>query len=355
MAELVERAVRAALPERSVATVESQQTRPGNETASVTFEDAEPVYVKTATDTTTRLEREVAATAYAAAHCPVGVPTVVAADPTGDVPYLVTEPLPGTVLNDPWTDWVEEGGEVDARTAGGPVRGIDGGNGADSVAANANPVADAAGPELVWEAGYTLAGVHEARFDRAGVITGGDAAGLDLTESFWTETLCSTVEWRAADWFADRFADLPERLVGAIREIDPKLGATSPALLHGDLSRINVHLAPNGLLDWERALVGDPAFDLVDAEGHLIDQVDVAEADRPTLTDALHAGYRARAGSLPATLEEYRPLYWTLAHLLVPQTFEEWAPTVDRPTDELAADVREEFDSRLAAARDALL
>lgn len=324
MTEALERAVAEAVPKRTVATIGSQNTRHGNETAYVTFADADPIYVKTATDTKVRLEREVAATRYAAAHCPVRVPPVVDADPTGDVPYLVTEPLPGTVLNDPWTDWVDD------------------------------TVADATGPELLWKAGYTLAGVHEARFDRVGVITGGDADGLDLAAPSWAGTLRATVEWQAADWFADRFADLPERLIETIDEIDPALDNTSPALLHGDLSRINVHLDPNGLLDWERALVGDPAFDLVDAEGHLIDQVDVDEADRPALTEAFHAGYRERAGALPATDADYRPLYLVLSQLLVPQTFEEWAPTVDRPTDELAADVREEFDSRLVAAREAL-
>ncbi|MFB6235904.1 MAG: phosphotransferase family protein [Halopenitus sp.] len=342
MTERLEQAVAEAVPARSVETIASQNTRHGNETAYVTFADADPVYVKTATDTTVRLEREVAATQYAAAHCPVRVPPVVDADPTGEVPYLVTEPLPGTVLNDPWTDWVDE------ETAAGPVDSVDSPN---SVA---DSITDDTGPELMWVTGFTLAGVHDARFDRVGVITGGDADGLELTGTSWTETLRATVEWRASDWFADRFTDIPERLVETIDEIDPDLDDTSPALLHGDLSRINVHLDPNGLLDWERALVGDPAFDLVDAESHLIDQVDVDEGDRPVLSRALHAGYRERAGSLPATLDDYRSLYWALSHLLVPQTFEEWAPTVDRPTDELASDVREEFDSRLAAAREAL-
>lgn len=313
--DALERAVRAAFPDRSVEAMEPQTTRPGNETALVRFPDGETCYLKTATDTTTRLVRETATTRYAAANCPVGVPTVLAADPTGDPPYLVTGPLPGTPLNDPWTDGTDR-------------------------------------EPLVRAAGYALAGVHEARFDRPGVVTGGDADGLDLAEPTWTETLCATVEWRVTDWFADRFSDLPGRLVEAIREVDPTLDA-KPALLHGDCSRINVHLDPQGFLDWERALVGDPAFDLVDATGHLLDQPDVEEGERDALTDALHEGYRDRAGELPAGIDEYRPLYWAIAHLLVPQTFEEWAPEVDVPDDELAADVREEFGRRIDRAIEA--
>lgn len=313
----VERAVHAAFPDRTIEAVDSQNTRPGNETAFVTFADTAPVYVKTATDTTTRLVRETAAIRYAEAHCPVGTPTVVAADPTGDPPCLVTEPLPGTVLNDPWTD------------------------GADR-------------ERLLRRAGYAIAGVHEARFERPGVITGGDADGLDLTERTWRETLCATVERRASNWFADRFADVPDRLVETIRDCNPTLEGTTPTLLHGDPSRINLHLDPNGLLDWERALVGDPAFGLIEATFHLVEQHDVEEADRPALTEALYDGYRERAGDLPAGLDRYRPLYRAVSHLLVPQTFEDWASRAEPPKDELAANVREEFDTRLSRAREAL-
>lgn len=314
MSETIERAVRSAFPGRTIEDVETKETRPGNETAYVTFADAAGVYVKTATDTSRRLVRETAATRYAAEHCGVAVPRVVAADPTGDVPYLATEPLPGTVFNEPWTD------------------------GADR-------------ERLLRRAGTAIAGIHEARFERPGVVSGGDGGGLDLREGTWTETLRATVERRAADWFAERFADLPERLVETIRAVDPVIGGT-PALLHGDQSRINYHLDPDGFLDWERALVGDPAFGLVEAAFHMAGQPDVDGAERPDLIAALHDGYRERAGGLPAGLDRNRPLYRAVSYLLVPQAFEDWSAGVDVPNDELAADVESEFDSRLEAARE---
>jgi len=312
----IERAARAAFPGRSIAEVDPRRTRPGNETGLVRFETGDPAYLKTATDTTTRLVRETAALRYADAHCPVGTPSVLAADPDGDPPYLVTAPLGGTPLNDPWTD------------------------GADR-------------EPLLRAAGEALARVHEATFERPGVIEGGDGTALTLAGDSWTETLCATVEWRASDWYPDRFADVPERLVDAIREVDPTPTDAQPALLHCDCSRINLHLDPPGLVDWERALVGDPAFDLVDATGHLVDQVDVEDDERPALTEALYEGYGDRAGGLPPGLDGRRPLYRAVAHLLVTQTFDKWAARVDVPDDELAADVREEFDERLAAAREA--
>lgn len=314
MTDTVERALEVAVPERTVETVDPQTVRPGNETAKVTFVDAPAVYLKTATDTKRRLRREVAATRYAGAHCAVNVPEVVAADAEADPPYLLTAPLPGTPLNDYWT------GEGDRE-------------------------------RLLRATGRGLAGVHEARLDRVGVVEGGGPDGLDLVGESWTEVLCATVEWRASDWLPDRFEDLPERLTETVRAVEPTFGGR-PALLHADVSRINLHVDPLGLLDWERALVGDPAFDLVDATEHHLGQPDVDDAERARLTDALHEGYRSVAGGLPAGLDRRRPLYRAVWHLLVLQAFEKWAPRVDRPTDELAGEVREEFHERIDRTRD---
>ena len=153
----------------------------------------------------------------------------------------------------------------------------------------------------------------------------------------WTETLCAAVDERGTGWFCDRFADLPGEVIETIRAVEPTLDGVTPRLVHADPSRINLHVEPLGLLDWERALVGDPAYGLVEAEFHHLDQPDVDDEDeRPALREALYAGYRDRRGELPSTLERYRPLYRAVAHLLVPQAFDDWAPDVDRPLAQLS-------------------
>lgn len=311
-------AVEAVFPDGTVEELAAQTTRPGNETARVVV-DGEPYYLKTATDATTRLVRETAATRYAGAHCDLGVPTVHAAAPDGDPPVLVTEPLGGTPLNDHWTG------------------------------AATDPTLDRAA--LLRRTGRALAGVHAATLDRPGVVTGGDADGLALEGGDWTETLCATVRFRATDWFAERFADLPDRLTEVLRAVEPTAPETT--LLHGDPSRINLHVEPLGLLDWERALGGDPAFDLVEAESHHLGQPDVDDEAEARLRAALHEGYRERRGALPAGYETHRPVYWAVARLLVPQTFEDWAPEAEEPTEELATWVRETYEETLTAAREA--
>jgi aminoglycoside phosphotransferase (APT) family kinase protein len=311
-------ALASAFPDATVTEVDEQTTRPGNRTARVAFAERDPAYLKVQTDGATRIRREIAATRHAAAHAGLRVPTVIGADARGEgaaPPYLATEPLPGTLFNEPWTD----DGDREA---------------------------------LLRRVGRAVGAVHEARFDAVGDLTGWDGARATVADTAWTETLCAVVEERGTGWFCDRFAALPGEVIETIRAVEPTLDGVTPRLVHADPSRINLHVEPLGLLDWERALVGDPAYGLVEAEFHHLDQPDVSDDERAALLEALHAGYRDRRGELPPTLERYGPLYRAIAHLLVPQAFDDWASDVDRPLDELEAEVREEANRRLAAAQE---
>lgn len=318
MTDALQTALRAAFPDRVVETVAEQDTRPGNATALVSFADGERAYLKTATDQSYRLVRECAATRYAAEHCSVCVPEVLAADAERDQPYLATAPLDGTAMTDVWRD-----DDVDREW-------------------------------LAREAGRALAGVHEADFDRPAQVVAGDADGLELDEGSWTDVLVRTVKERADDWWAERFADVPGRVVDVLEDARPLLDGAPGSLLHLDAARPNVHVHPPGLLDWERAVVGDPALDLVDSVANNFDQPDVPDDDFERLQDAQLAGYRERAGGLPDGLADRRPVYRLFTYLLVPQAFEDWSAGVDVPNDELESNVREELDDRIAAVRAAL-
>ncbi|MFB6194211.1 MAG: phosphotransferase family protein [Halobaculum sp.] len=302
----VDRAARAAFPDRAVTDTTLCSTRPGNATGLVTFADGESVYVKTARDAT-RLAREAAATR--AAPRPT-TPTVVASDATSDPPVLATRPARGVPFTDRWSD--------DRRGA-------------------------------VRAAGRALARLHETRFDTPGIVCA-DGTDLRIETAPWPETLAATLRARADDWLPDRFADCADRLPRLVRRTRPTVGDTAPRLCHDDVTRSNVRVDPPGLIDLERALVGDPALDLVCARTHLIEQPDVPPADRDRLVDALHAGYRAIAGDLPATLPRNRPLYRATSYLLVLQAFDSLRELVGRPAGELEREVREEFDRRCARA-----
>lgn len=314
----LQRAASAAFPERTVEDLAEQDTRPGNATARLQFADGGRAYLKTATDRTYRLRRETAAVRYASAHADLRVPEVLAAAPGADPPYLATAPLDGTLMTDVWHD------------------------------------GDVALADLGREAGRALAALHEATFDHPGRVVDGDETGLDLAGETWTDVLCATVEERADDWFADRFDEVPGRVTDVLREARPLLDRAPCALLHGDAARPNVHVDPRGLLDWERALVGDPALDLVDSVSNNFDQPDVPDEEFSALRDAQYEGYREVAGGFPDGLDARRPVYRLFTYLLVPQAFEDWSRGADAPNDELEADVREELDSRIAAARDAI-
>ncbi len=317
MQPAVESALTAAFPERAVerVTEPSGSAHPGNATVEVAFADGDGAFLKVAVDSRgERVAREAAATRYTAAHCDVRVPEVFVADPVHDPPYVAIAPLSGTTVADRWTD---------------------------ATAAERT--------DLLRAVGRALAGVHAARFDRPGRVQDGDATSLTLDPGSWTDVLCATVEERAEALFAERFADLPGRVTRILREHRNRLDGAPAALLHGDPRAENCLLgsAGSGLLDWETALVGDPALDLCRAESQHVENSGVGDDER--LRAALHDGYCEHSGSLPAGFDARRPLYRVVTHLARARTFDLWAPDADEPTDDLAAWVRDELDRRIDA------
>jgi aminoglycoside phosphotransferase (APT) family kinase protein len=116
-----------------------------------------------------------------------------------------------------------------------------------------------------------------------------------------------------------------------------------PCLVHGDFggSNLLVRSGPAGwqvaaVLDWEFAFSGSPFFDL----GNLLRP---PLGDRPGFAEAVHAGYMAAGGRLPAA---WRPMS-RLADLLA------WADFLNRPvaSDRLIRDARANIERTLAGAQ----
>jgi len=312
----------AAFPDRTVAetTVPEGADHPGNHTVRVRFADGETAYLKVAADgDARRVVRDAAAARYVRANTTLRAPRVLAVGGDADPPYVATAPLAG-----------------------------------ESLLARQRATDETGRVELVRTVGATLARLHEPDFETPGRIVGGGAGGLDLVETAWPAALRSALDERTAMHFADRFAALPDRADALLADAADALAGFDPALLHEDPNRGNVLLRegePPGLLDWETAVVGDPALSLTRGESH---HVDVADADadlRERLRAALYDGYRSVAGTLPASYDERRPIYRVVTFLLTAQTFDLWAPEAPESTADLAAWVQREFDARLRAAR----
>lgn len=76
------------------------------------------------------------------------------------------------------------------------------------------------------------------------------------------------------------------------------------------------------------------------------EQPPVREPSR--LRQAIRAGYRDEAGTLPDEHEERAPLYRVVTFLNPALTFDYWAPEADDPTTDLATWIQEEMDRRIA-------
>ena len=319
MDEQIETALRQAFPDRSVAEVGS--TGPSwndlNRTVELTFTDGETVYCKiSTTGDGERIARERALLAYVGANVDVPVPSVTAADPEFEVPYLATPAVEGESLIRRWAE-----AETSER------RG------------------------LVTELGHTFATLHAERFDSHGRIVGGDADGLEIEAGSWTDVLVGQIEQKRRIAPGKRFPDCFDRVIDAVEANREVLDGAPTALLHGDPAHPNGFLADGrvGLLDWEIAHVGDPARELHRMRRQLLGSqyFDVADELETVLFDA----YRETAGSLPDGFEERREIYEAVGYLGRAGFFSKWAPDDDRPDAEIAEAVATELERRLAAIR----
>ena len=315
MSGRLEAVLAVAFPDREVDRL--RETGPSwneaNETVRVEFVGGESCYLKTARDGEgARIASERAALEYVAENGEVPVPASVACDPYGAVPYLVTEPVAGRSL---LAAWSEAGSE-------------------ERVA-------------LSRSVGSTLAAVHTHRFESHGRLLGGSGGELDLRTGTWTDVLIETIGEARRLAPDDRFSHHFEAVIDAVEANRKPLDRAPAALLHGDPARPNCFLVGSevGLLDWELVHVGDPARDLYRVRDQQIDPLRSTGPDE--LVEALHEGYRERAGGLPAGFEKRRPVYEAVRFLGVSGYIDRVAEFEGEPVEELAGWADEEMSRRL--------
>lgn len=321
MDDRVAAALAAAFPGRSIDAVETAgiSWNEFHRTVRVDFGDDEGCYLKvSAAGDGTRIAREAAVLRHVGGRPPVPVATVLASDPDADPPYLATAPLAGRTLALAWDEAARDGEGRAERE------------------------------RLATALGSGLARLHERQFDRHGHVVGGGAEGLDLDAAPWTDVLVDTVADLRRFPDTDDFVDVFEDAIAAIEANRDLLASAPAALLHGDVAMPNCVLTDDGVgfVDWETSHVGDPVRDVCRAAFH--GRGTGPGEDAEWVVDAIHAGYRERAGSLPDGFEDRKPVYDAVHLLLFVTHFEKMAEHHGEPPDDLAAWVREEAERRLA-------
>jgi aminoglycoside phosphotransferase (APT) family kinase protein len=179
-------------------------------------------------------------------------------------------------------------------------------------------------------------------FDAPGTVEPAGPDGFDVaTGDPWPETVAAELADHVDALVGTRFETLAEdcwdRLVGRL----PTLDTGEPAaLLHGDVGDGNVLVdgeGVTGFLDWERAAVGHPEYDLCRAEVRCFWS---GWGRRDALSSMLYAGYRSRR-SIPDGFDGRRRAYLVTSYLLSLASFEDWGPRYADDLDELAGAVAE--------------
>lgn len=284
-----------------------------NHTVRVEFAYGDPVYLKLALDRDgQKIGRERGVVEYVGARCRIGVPDVLAHSRESDPPYLVTASMPGTNAADGWSDR-----QMDEQA------------------------------DLLRRIGFALAEVHSCAFDRHGQIAGGDIDELRLETGSWTEILIDRIEWFHDRGPAGQFDHLVREGKETLQDHRDLLDGTPSVLLHGDPALPNIFQDDEclGFIDWELAHVGDPARELNRAEKQTV-------MDGPDhLLEALHEGYKARAGSFPDGFHQRAPIYDMIWHLGGLAVFDRRVEASDQSTEEFAESFESTMDSHLERIR----
>lgn len=289
-----------------------------NGTVPVEFDDGERVFCKIAVDgDRTRLDRERAILEYVGAQSGVLVPSVLASDPDGPVPYLVTASISDESRPDGPSD-------PDSRSEATEFRVL----------------------------GRTLARVHSLRFDAHGDVVGGGSDHLDVDTGSWTDVFVGHVRGIPEFAHSDVYDRHVDDVVAALKANREKLDAAPAVLVHNDPNEGNCrcyHEDGVGLIDWETAHVGDPARDLFRV---LEQRFGYVRPEGPAhLIDALHEGYRDQAGKLPDGFAERTRVYELERVLAAAALIDIKAKSLDESRQSLVDWVETEMARRLEAVR----
>ncbi len=204
---------------------------------------------------------------------------------------------------------------------------------------------------VVRHAGELLGRLHAAcPRDAAGQVLPRD--GLPVQQQDWDDLLHGTVTAQL-DQLADlpdfRFADMLPALRGLVDDHVPGIAMDGPVLLHHDYRPANL-LTRDGtvtaVVDWERAMSGDPLYDLVKAEMNIVSLL--PDGEREERWDAFMQGYRDEH---QIAWDADRAAVYRLLHLIeILWAFPVWAPTADpEMQDRRARELRGRFDRCTAA------
>lgn len=286
-----------------------------NETVCVEFADGQSVFLKIAADGDgSRITRECAVIDYVGAHCNVVAPLVITSETTGYPPYLVTAPMRERSLAPQWAELSKT-----ERTT------------------------------VLRQIGSALADVNSQQFDHHGHIVDGDADELVLETGTWTTILVERIEMMRDLASSDRFEQYYDEVIEAVKANRERLDLAPATLVHGDPAMPNIFRSETtvGFVDWEVAHIGDPARELHRAQSQLLESRDLGN-DEELLT-ALHDGYRQRAGSVPAGLDDRAPIYDAARFLGTAGFFDKVVGSSDESPEDVATWIEEEMTNRLTA------
>lgn len=206
---------------------------------------------------------------------------------------------------------------------------------------------------LLRSAGRQLGLLHsQTSFDSFGHFKCEKGSLEFRQQGSWAETFKKIILEEQASNFPDRFSHL-ESLIGSfVEESVNDMDSGDNALVHQDVRWPNIIAGTssiNAVIDWERAISGDPYYDLAKAEQSLLQfkRPKTRESYRKYFLD----GY-TDFEDLPDNWEKLRSFYRALRPVEALWTFEGWTEGMSSDKkEEMALDKEKELKEKVEAFR----
>ena len=209
--------------------------------------------------------------------------------------------------------------------------------------------------ELLRDAGKQLGLLHsQTDFDSFGHFKSEGNSLEFRTRGSWSEVFREIIIEQQADNLPERFSHLRSPIKEFVGDHITTIKPGRPSIIHQDFRWPNVLCGKRNIkavIDWERALSGDPVYDFVKAEKSLLQFKRIDTRER--YLEYLVEGYRTEA-NLPEDWRWKRDFYRALRPVEALWTFEGWTKEMNEEKKDLMADRKEkellerieEFDSR---------
>lgn len=172
--------------------------------------------------------------------------------------------------------------------------------------------------ELVEQTGERLRELQELEiFDKSGKLIVSESGGLEVRSFEWAEMYKSLLFTYTTHMIDRRYDHLREDIEQLVEENIEEIDVQAFTIVHQEFGPRNIMFQVDdvtGIIDWERAVAGDPAFDQIQARERMMQKAEDLKIENPRekVVRALEQGY---GNEIYSSISEKKDALYRLAYI----------------------------------------